>query len=849
MKNRKLDIHPYTKQFYKGNIIYFIFALCETLLGAIGALLVSWLIQQLIDLIGGYETGFNLLQLTIITLVLIGGIAVANMISYHSKPKFITRGISQYKEYVFSELTKKNISAFSGENSSTYISALTNDIQTIEQGYLWNTFSMLESLLTFIGAMALMIWYSPLLTLIAIGLSLLPLIASILTGNKVAVEEKKVSDRNEAYTSTLRDSLGGFSVIKSFKAEAQMIRIFKENVRELAKAQCGKHKMRILVQMFGSVAGITAQLGVFIFGAYLALSGKGVTAGTTMIFVQLMNYVLSPIGTIPTCIAERKAAKALVEKIANALNANVREESKSEHKELKHSIVVKDLSFGYEPEKQVLKNVNCTFDLGKKYAIVGASGSGKSTLLNLLLASYQNYDGTILYDDTELRKISSSNLYEIESIIQQNVFVFNATIKDNITMFRDFSEEQIDEAIRLSGLSALIEEKGTDYLCGENGSGLSGGEKQRISIARSLLKKSQVLLVDEATAALDAETAYQVSSAILGLKDVTSIVVTHSLDEGLLKQYDGIITLKNGSIVEAGTATLTFTANSGYVLPDSVTVKDANSTWDKASGTLTLSIPTGNVSVSVVAEKNVVNLLDMSKRTYVAYSQENGDPQRVPTTDPHEMDYTKAYASDATARRGWYATARTVYTHNAAENGFTYQVTSNSGYGVEFPVDVVGGKSYVLSFKEAGMSTSVALHRYDSNTHFVDMSNVKTGGGSLSGTISRELTITPQTGYLYSVFFRDSVANTDHIITDISRFVNTFIKKISRPTIKAERDFHIGRLRLLLRDSLDDQQGTDHQQNGDGQADEPVLDKACDDKADKGDYPYIFRSTDSSTYL
>ena len=119
-------------------------------------------------------------------------------------------------------------------------------------------------------------------------------------------------------------------------------------------------------------------------------------------------------------------------------------------------------------------------------------------------------------------------------------------------MFSHFSEQQIDDAIRLSGLSALIEEKGADYLCGENGSGLSGGEKQRVSIARSLLKKSQVLLVDEATAALDAETAYQVSSAILGLQGVTSIVVTHSLDEGLLKQYDGIITLKNGSIVEQG---------------------------------------------------------------------------------------------------------------------------------------------------------------------------------------------------------------------------------------------------------------------------------------------------------
>ena len=132
------------------------------------------------------------------------------------------------------------------------------------------------------------------------------------------------------------------------------------------------------------------------------------------------------------------------------------------------------------------------------------------------------------------------------------MFVFNATIKDNITMFRDFPEEQIGNAIKLSGLSALIEEKGADYLCGENGNGLSGGEKQRISIARSLLKRSQVLLVDEATASLDAETAYQVSSAILGLDGITSIVVTHSLDEGLLKHYDSIITFKNGEIIEAG---------------------------------------------------------------------------------------------------------------------------------------------------------------------------------------------------------------------------------------------------------------------------------------------------------
>ena len=553
MKSLKINIRPYTKQFYKGNILSFIFALSETLFGAIGALLVSWLLQQILDLIGGYDIGFSLIDLTVISLILIAGIAIAYLISYHSKPKFITRGISQYKEYIFGELTKKNISAFSGENTSTYISALTNDIQSIEQGYLWNTFTMLGSLLTFIGAIALMIWYSPLLTLIAIGLSLLPLIASILTGNQVAVAEKKVSDINEIYTSTLKDSLGGFSVIKSFKAEVQMIKIFKENVKKLAKAQCRKQKMQILVQMFGFIAGIIAQLGVFIFGAYIALSGKGITAGTTLIFVQLMNYILSPIGTIPTCLAERKAAKMLVEKIANALNTNVREETETIHKKLENNIRINDLSFGYEPEKPVLKNINCSFELGKKYAIVGASGCGKSTLLNLLMASHSNYDGSISYDNVDIQQISSESLYEMVSVVQQNVFIFNASIRDNITMFSDFPKEEVERAIELSGLSKLIVARGEDYLCGENGSGLSGGEKQRISIARSLLKKSQVLLVDEATAALDAQTAFQVSNAILDMNELTCIVVTHALDENLLKRYDQILTLRNGSITEAGT--------------------------------------------------------------------------------------------------------------------------------------------------------------------------------------------------------------------------------------------------------------------------------------------------------
>ena len=117
----------------------------------------------------------------------------------------------------------------------------------------------------------------------------------------------------------------------------------------------------------------------------------------------------------------------------------------------------------------------------------------------------------------------------------------------------DFPTDEVDNAIRLSGLSALIAERGEDYLCGENGSGLSGGERQRISIARSLLKKSKVLLADEATAALDTKTTHHVTNAILDLSDLTRIVVTHLLDESILRKYDQVIALKNGTIAEHGT--------------------------------------------------------------------------------------------------------------------------------------------------------------------------------------------------------------------------------------------------------------------------------------------------------
>ncbi|MGN0808496.1 MAG: ABC transporter ATP-binding protein [Christensenellales bacterium] len=539
-------------QFYHKNIPTLCLAVFSSLIGGSLNLIVSWLMMQLIDAASGVPG-----TLPIGTLAkLSGGFIVlcigVFLLEYISMPRYIERAMLQYKNFAFRKLTEKGISSFRDESTATYLSALTNDSTSIETDYLGQQMALISKVFTFAGALVMMLWYSPLLTAIAAGVTILPLIASLLTGSRIEAAERRVSDRNRSFTAALSDCLAGFSVVKSFKAEKEIFRLFAENNRALEGEKFSKRRIKTIVGMIGSVTGIIAQLGVFLIGSYFALSGYGLTPGVVIIFVNLMNFMISPIAELPGLLASRKAARGLIDKLATALESNPVSEGTSELTHLASGIRLENVSFGYDDSKEVLHGISAFFDAGKAYAVVGASGSGKSTMLNLLTAAAGNYRGNILIDDTELRSIASESLYELISVIQQNVFIFNASIRDNVTMFRSFPEQEIEDAISHAHLNALIAERGDGYLCGENGKGLSGGEKQRISIARSLLKKSSVLLADEATASLDAQTAHQVASDILDLDGITRIVVTHGLEESLLRRYDGIVVLKDGRIEESG---------------------------------------------------------------------------------------------------------------------------------------------------------------------------------------------------------------------------------------------------------------------------------------------------------
>lgn len=550
-KQNKKKNREFIHQLYYKNRINFIVAIILTIAMSSLNLMISWLIQQIMDCTANQDMQALVRSAWIAASVVIA-YTVANAVYRAVYPRFLQRAMQQYRDYAFSRLTQKSLRSFSKEGTALYVSALTNDCTSIENNYLASTFTLIELLFCFLGALIMMLYYSPMMLVLAVALSFLPVAVSMTAGNRLTEQEKEISKKNERFVSIVNELLSGFPVIKSFRAETQASRLFSQRNEQAEEAKKNKRRTEQLISLLANDAGIIAQMGIFLAGAWLAISGKGVTAGVVIVFVQLMNYILNPISQVPLLWSNRKAAIALMEKLSDALSENVREEGREKLNGFSEKIEVKDLTYGYEPESHVLKDMDAQFDAGKSYVIVGGSGSGKSTLLNLLMGSSSNYQGEICIDGVSIKNIESESLYQLMTSVQQNVFVFNDTIRNNVTMFHEFSDKEVTLALERSGLSELIEKRGEDFVCGENGANLSGGERQRISIARALLRKSPILLVDEATAALDAATARAVSFSILNLVGMTRIVVTHRLEEAILRRYDKILVMKNGTICEQG---------------------------------------------------------------------------------------------------------------------------------------------------------------------------------------------------------------------------------------------------------------------------------------------------------
>lgn len=252
MKHKPLA-RQLTAQFFRGNVPMFALAVFAALTGGTLNLIVTWLMQQLIDAASGLPDALPLGQLAWITGGFILLCAALMLLKYASEPRFIEKAMRQYKDFAFQKLTEKSISSFRAESTAAYLSALTNDAASIEADDLSQLLSVITKAVTFFGALAMMLWYSPLMTAIAAGVTVLPLVASLLTGGQLQAAEKRVSDQNRDFTAALSDCLGGFSVVKTFWAEKESFRLFAESNRVLEQAALRRYD-GILVLKDGRIA-------------------------------------------------------------------------------------------------------------------------------------------------------------------------------------------------------------------------------------------------------------------------------------------------------------------------------------------------------------------------------------------------------------------------------------------------------------------------------------------------------------------------------------------------------------------------------------------------------------------
>ena len=467
--------------------------------------------------------------------------------------KYIKNTVNYLRTDIFYKIIDKDIKDFSLDNSGKYISILYNDIKIIEDNFLNNIFQVIASILSFSISIAVLFYISPLVVIFIILFGVLGFVTPNALSKKLVIAKNDYSTNLEEITSVTKDLFSGFEVIKGFNISKKINQVFKYNSNnvETSKRKCSI--IEAIIRGFSISFSVTIYLGVLILGGYLMYHNR-ITVGTAIIIIQLSTHIVGPVKTSISLINQIKSVSLIAKKIEDILKSSSEDIEDNNLENFKNCIEINNLSFSYNEERKAIDNINLTFEKNKKYAIVGESGCGKSTLIKLLMRYYNDYEGNIKIDDNDLKSIYSSDLYKNMSMIQQNVFMFDDTIKENIKLFANYSDEKVIKACKRSGIYNLIERlpNGIDSLVGENGSKLSGGEKQRIAIARSLINDTQILILDESTSALDNETTYNLESSLLELDDLTLIVVTHKLIKNILLNYDEIIVMRDGKIVEKG---------------------------------------------------------------------------------------------------------------------------------------------------------------------------------------------------------------------------------------------------------------------------------------------------------
>ena len=478
--------------------------------------------------------------------------AALNFISLRLRNKLVRQIMSRYKNKVFQSILDRDYRDFSKEKSGKFISVLTENMKKIEQDYLYQYFNISKNLSLMIFSLLAMFIGNWFLTLLVIIASIIPMMISGFIGQKSASLQNRAMVADQKYLAKVKDILAGFLVIKSFNVKDAIRQDYRNESEKLDEIYFMKGKFDVLANVISQLSGMIVFLVAFGGGMYLVFNGY-TTIGSVTAIVQLVNFVVMPLNEVGMGMSKFREGQATLDAFEVK---DVIELQTGKLKEYFDDVIsFSNIDFSYpNTEEKIFNHLSLKIQKGEKIAIVGMSGSGKSTLLNLLLRFYDVTSGHISIDNQDIQAISAESLYNLMTIVQQDIYIFDDTLRANITLNQSFTDEEIKKAVQQSGLESYVleNELGLQALCGENGSNLSGGQKQRVSIARALIRKTPILLLDEATSSLDNQVTTEIESSILDIQNLTALVVTHKLNENILKKYDRILFMKAGVIVEVG---------------------------------------------------------------------------------------------------------------------------------------------------------------------------------------------------------------------------------------------------------------------------------------------------------
>ncbi|MEY2587257.1 MAG: hypothetical protein RLY11_1106 [Bacteroidota bacterium] len=465
--------------------------------------------------------------------------------------------INDMRNDMFGKILQLPVGFFNEQRKGDIMSRLTNDLQDVE----FSTISFLESFfrepILILCYLFAMIKLSPELSLFL--LLFLPLSGLII--GRIGRSLKKVSSTVQLklgdILSTIEETLGGIRVVKAFNAETQQLDRFKKENDELLKIKNSTIRRRDLASPVSETLGILSVCCVLYYGGRLVLKNDfGLTGQDFLTFIVIFTQVINPLKAFSTASYNIQKGAASIERIQQLIHEEqtiTEDPAALPIDSFKEAIELRNVSFAY-PDKTILQGIHLTIKKGQTIALVGSSGSGKSTLVDLIPRFHDCTSGEVLIDGVNIKKYKIKDLRKLMGVVTQEPILFNDTVKANISLGNlDAADESIIDAAKIANAHQFITNKENGYLSsvGDRGSKLSGGEKQRITIARAVLKNPPILILDEATSSLDTESEKWVQDAIHKLmKDRTSIIIAHRLST--IKNADEIIVLHKGQIAERG---------------------------------------------------------------------------------------------------------------------------------------------------------------------------------------------------------------------------------------------------------------------------------------------------------